>query len=183
LESVWDENVFTLRGQAVHERADEPTTRAERGRRIERALPVWSDRYGLTGRADIVEFTPDGRPVPVEYKSGKRREPKHAAVQLCAQALCLEEMFGVDVPEGALFFAASQTRETIAIGAALRERTMTIVDAIRTMLDGYHLPPARFDRRCGECSLLDACLPHAVMRAAANRATQLYIPREERELP
>jgi CRISPR-associated exonuclease Cas4 len=117
----------------------------------------------------------------VEYKSGRAREDGHAAVQLCAQALCLEEMFAVDVPEGALFFAASQRRETVAIDDGLRARTLDTIEAVREMLAGDRLPPANYDRRCRQCSLLDACLPQTLVRART--ASGVYRPISERELP
>jgi len=183
MESVWDENVFTLRGKGVHERADEPITRAERGRRVERALPIWSDRYGLQGRADIVEFLPDGQPVPVEYKSGKARPERHSSIQLCAQALCLEEMFGRTVPEGAIFYAASQLREVVKIDEALRERTIGMIEAIRAMLAGDELPAAKFDAKCRNCSLLHACLPQTLTRARESAAARLFQPADEVDLP
>jgi CRISPR-associated exonuclease Cas4 len=183
LESVWDENVFTMRGRTVHERADEPISRNERGLRVERALPIWSERYGLQGRADVVEFAEDGRPIPVEYKSGKKRDDAHSAIQLCAQALCLEEMFERDVPEGAVFFAASQKRQTVKIDEALRQKTLATVEAVRSMLINEELPPAVFDRRCRNCSLVDACLPQTLTKAAAARETSLFSPMPEGELP
>jgi CRISPR-associated exonuclease Cas4 len=91
LEGIFDENVYTLRGRALHERVDQAEDRMERGVRVVRALPIWSERLGLVGKADVVEFR-DDRPIPVEYKSGKVRDHVHAKRQLCAQAMCLEEM-------------------------------------------------------------------------------------------
>ena len=91
-EQVYDENVFTLRGNRMHERADEHSTRIENGVRMERALPLWSDNLGLVGKADIVEFEGDGTVRPVEYKPGARPVTIHDDIQVCAQALCLEEM-------------------------------------------------------------------------------------------
>ena len=90
-EQTFTENVFTLRGQRVHERVDEPDTRSEKGVRIEQALPLYCDRLGLSGKADIVEFLPDGTPRPVEYKHGPRRQKEHDDIQVAAQALCLED--------------------------------------------------------------------------------------------
>lgn len=182
MENVWDENVFTLKGDRVHERVDQPIARSERGRRVERALPIWSDKHGLTGRADVVEFLPDGTPFPVEYKSGKQRKDPHAAVQLCAQALCLEEMFGLDVSEGAVYFVASGIREKVSIDDSLRERTLRMVEAVRSMLEGESLPFAKCDKRCRDCSLIDACLPQTLKRAAALRGGDLFVPREEADL-
>lgn len=183
LEAVWDENVFTIRGSGLHERADTPMSRAERGRRVERALPLWSAAHGLHGRADVVEFLRDGTPVPVETKSGKASERIPERVQLCAQALCLEEMFGRAVPEGFVFYAASQKRVAVAIDDELRAETLAVVEAVRTMLAGEALPPARYDRRCRNCSLLDACLPQGLTKAALLRPASLFVPRREAALP
>ena len=183
LESAWDENVFTMRGRAVHERADTPTSRNERGLRVERALPIWSERYGLQGRADVVEYTDEGRLIPVEYKSGKKRDDSHSSIQLCAQALCLEEMFGLAVPEGAIFFAASQKRQTVTISEALRSSTVGTIEAVRAMLVEQALPSAKYDRRCRNCSLLDACLPQTLTKAATSREGALFHPMREVLLP
>lgn len=182
VDQVWDENVFTLRGNAVHERADQPISRTERGVRVERALPIWSDRYGLLGKADLVEFTNDGRPVPVEYKSGPARYDPHSALQLCAQALCLEEMFGRDVPEGAVFFAASQKRKPVKIDDALRTRTLQAIEDLREMLSSGHIPPPCNDSRCRNCSLVEACMPNAIdVSATLHREATKPLP--EKELP
>ncbi len=183
LEKVWEENVFTIRGTGLHARADTPMARAERGRRVERALPIWSDAHGLTGRADVVEFLRDGTPVPVETKSGKVSERVAERVQLCAQALCLEEMFGRAVPEGFVFYAASQKRVAVAMDAGLREETRATVAAVRAMMAGERLPGARYDKRCRNCSLIDACLPQGLVKAALVRPEALFVPRKEAALP
>ncbi len=180
LESAWDENVFTLRGRRAHERADTAVTRTERGRRVERALPIWSDELGLQGRADVVEFLPDGTPLPVEYKSGPRRSHGHAEIQLCAQALCLEEMFGRPVPEGAIYFADSHARAAVAFDEPLRQRTHRTILAVRAMLETESLPAAKHDARCRQCSLLDACLPQTFSAGLGDR---LYRPLPEPPAP
>ena len=179
VEHVWDENVYTLRGAAAHERADEPTVRAERGRRVSRGLPIWSERLGLQGRADVVEFSKAGDPYPVEYKQAGGA----AELQLCAQALCLEEMFGRPVPEGALYLVKERRRTPIPLDAPLREATLAAIAAVRAMLLSGDLPPAVHDRRCARCSLLDACVPQARTAALARRAADPYTPRGEAELP
>ena len=119
-EQAWDENVYTLRGQAVHQQVDTPESRAEGEVRVERALPLYSRRLGLVGRADVVEFLPDGTPFPVEYKHGPRRARQHDDLQLAAQAMCLEEMLGRPVPCGAIFHHSSRRRREVVITAALR---------------------------------------------------------------
>lgn len=177
LEQVWEENVFTIRGTGLHERVDTPMTRVERGRRAERALPIWSDRYGLVGKADLVEFLKDGTPVPVETKSGKATARIPERVQLCAQALCLEEMFNRPVPEGFVFYAASQKRVAVPFDEALREETVRTIEEVRAMMAGDRLPPARYDRRCRNCSLIDACLPQGLVKGAALGQEELFLPR------
>ncbi len=182
VESVWDENLFTIKGTAAHERADQPTTRLEKGVRTERALPVWSDRLGLVGKCDVVEFHPNGEVVPVEYKSGGPNHARHAELQLCAQALCLEEMQGRAVTAGALYFAKTRERQVVSIDAELRAQTERILEQIREMLDAMHLPDPVNDRRCPRCSLIDACLPGPITRLSACQPS-IFQPGAERELP
>jgi CRISPR-associated exonuclease Cas4 len=182
VENLFDENLFTLRGTRLHERADQATTRSERGIRVERALPLWSERIGLVGRADVVEWQGD-QPYPVEYKSGKPKNTRHGAYQLCAQALCLEEMTGRDIPEGALFFFETRERIPISLTPDFRAEVLEAIELVRQILDeASSLPPPVADNRCRNCSLLDACMPFAVERALA-KPSDLYRPRPEVILP
>lgn len=167
VERVWDENVFTLRGRRVHERADEPGTSMREGVRVDRALPIWSERLGLIGQADVVEFLPDGTPFPVEYKSGPRLARRADEVQLCAQAICLEEMFGRPVPRGALYYHGGRRRREIAFTASLRDEVERVTQEVRRLLRQPRLPTPAADRRCRHCSLVDTCLPFAIRRATA----------------
>ncbi len=166
IEQAFAENLFTLRGQAVHKRVDEPGVEVRAGLRIERALPVWSERLGLIGKADVVEFEPDGTPYPVEYKHGTRRKAGFIAacdeLQLAAQALCLEEMIGRHVAEGALFYASSKRRRIVAITPALRAGVEQAVAGVRTLLAEGRLPPPVNGERCRACSLVDLCQPQAL---------------------
>lgn len=163
VEQVFAENLFTLRGQAVHKQVDQPGIETRAGLRVERALPVWSDRLGLIGKADVVEFEPDGTPYPVEYKAGNRaKAPWIAAcddLQLAAQALCLEEMTGKTVSRGALFYAKSKRRREVAIDAGLRRRVEEAAAAVRLLFKAAVLPAPTFDARCEKCSLADICQP------------------------
>jgi CRISPR-associated exonuclease Cas4 len=165
IEQVFADNLHTLRGQAVHSQVDQPGVETRAGLRVERALPVWSDRLALIGKADVVEFEPDGTPYPVEYKVGSRAKATWIAacddLQLVAQALCLEEMTGKHVPAGALFYAKSKRRRELAIDASQRERVETAVAAVRLLLDSAVLPAPTFDQRCEKCSLIDICQPGA----------------------
>lgn len=173
LEQAFDDNVYTLRGQAVHALVDMPGYEVRAGVRSERALPLASERLGLIGKADIVEFLPDGTPYPVEYKHGRTIKAQHGhdALQLAAQALCLEEMTGRAVPEGALFYASSKRRVRIEIDAGLRAAVEEAVLAIRAMLARGALPPPVADARCRACSLIDLCQPQAL----AARETQRHL--------
>ena len=167
LEQAFDDNIHTLRGNAVHAQADQPGMELRKGLRIERALPLWSDALGLIGKADVVEFERDGTPYPVEYKHGSRHKAADIAacddVQLAAQALCLESMTGRAVSEGALYYASSRRRRIVPITGALRAQVAGVTGAVRAMLAAGELPPpTTYVRRCKNCSLRDRCQPEAV---------------------
>jgi CRISPR-associated exonuclease Cas4 len=170
VEQTFDENVFTIRGKLAHERVDAGDDAPSHGTKTVRGIPIWSERYGLRGKADVVEFQPDG-PYPVEYKVGRRHGP-YADLQLCAQALCLEEMLGVNIPRGAIYYAAARKRHEVRFDASLRARTLEIIAAIREMLITQRLPDAPNDERCPNCSLINACLPHVVGESARLRGLQ-----------
>lgn len=162
LEQTFEDNVYTLQGSALHDRADEPLTTWEPGKRIERAMPIWSESLGLVGRADTVEFGDDGSVRPVEYKRGPRAPKRHDDLQLCAQALCLEEMLGVRVSEGAIFYHASRRSRRVVFDDALRRDTLATIEAVRKLFRSPVLPPPLNDEHCPNCSLVDACLPEAL---------------------
>lgn len=162
LEQAFDENVHTMRGNAVHERVDTAGFETFEGVKSERALPVWSERLGLTGKCDVVEFHPDGRIYPVEYKHGKKRSQTHDDLQLAAQAMCLEEMFGKSVEKGAIYHHSSRRRREVKITPELRQQVCDTVASIRAMLASGKLPPPVNDARCKECSLNDICQPQAM---------------------
>lgn len=166
LEQAFADNVHTQRGNAVHERVDEPGFEEKTAARVERALPVWSERLGLSGKCDVVEFLPDGTPYPVEYKHGKKREKRHDDIQLAAQAVCLEEMTGKAVPKGAIYHHSSRRRREVAINAELRAQLEAVVAAVRAMLVSGVLPAPANDARCRECSLIDLCQPQMLGGAA-----------------
>lgn len=174
LEQAFDDNLLTLRGNAVHRLADQPGVETAKGVRMERALPLWNDTLGLIGKADIVEFMPSGQPYPVEYKLGDRHKAADIAacddLQLAAQAMCLEAMTGRAVAEGALYYASSRRRRVVLISDALRKAVVDTVDAVRDMLAGGKLPPPLIGeaaaRRCKACSLRERCQPEALASAA-----------------
>ena len=179
IEQVYRDNLYTVRGNIAHRRVDTGVETIEDGVRVVRSLPLWSGRLRLSGKADVVEMRPEG-PYPVEFKyAGKGpSEASHAAVQLCAQALCLEEMLGRPVPRGALYTHATRTRREVALDAPLRERTLSIIEAVRALLGGEALPPPVNDARCRRCSLADECLPAVLGGRGRLRGLQgaLYDP-------
>jgi len=164
LEQTFDENIYTLRGQTVHENVDVPSGHELHEIRFERAMPLWSEKLNLTGKADMVEFHGDV-PYPVEYKSGKRRKGSSEKIQLCAQALCLEEMLGVDVPEGALYWYGSRKRVAVLFDEALRRQTLDVIEKTRALLENGTVPPPVDDERCDNCSLRASCLPELAERS------------------
>lgn len=170
VEQTFEENLFTIRGSLLHERADSAEVTVVDGVRVVRGMPLWSDRLGLRGKGDAVEFRPDG-PYPIEYKSGRRLGP-HADYQLCAQALCLEEMLGVAVQAGAVYYHASRSRHEVVLGGDLRARTLRMIASIRGLLREQRVPPAVNDARCPNCSLIDACLPAGISEGARLRGLQ-----------
>lgn len=181
LDQAFDDNLQTLRGQAVHTKVDQPGVESAKGLRIERALPVWSDSLGLIGKADVVEFAADGSAYPVEYKHGSRDKAADIAacddLQLAAQALCLEEMTGRAVPEGAIFYASSKRRRVVAITASLRADVVRTAQAFRDMLTAARLPatlpPELAAKRCRHCSLRERCQPE--LAAVDLRALRLAL--------
>ena len=180
LEQVFEDNLHTARGQAVHHLVDEPGYEMKAGVKVERALPLWSDKLGLIGKADLVEFHPDGTVFPVEFKHGRKRQKVHDDLQLAAQALCLEEMLGRPVPRGAIYHASSRRRREVAVTPELRRLVAETAEAIRAMLSTGRLPEPANDGRCRECSLKDVCQPQAIAdRQGQSRQRQdLFRPGE-----
>jgi len=184
LEQVFDENVYTLRGQAVHAKADQPGVETAKGVRVERALPLWHDTLGLIGKSDVVEFLAGGVPYPVEYKHGSRNKAADIAacddIQLAAQAMCLEAMTGKPVNEGALYYATSKRRRVVRITDQLRADVMQTAAAIRQMLSSGKLPPPlaveQATRRCKACSLQERCQPQATHAGLLSARAALFDP-------
>ena len=170
IEQTFEENVFTMRSRDVHERVDEGEDTVSDDVRTVRAMPLWSKRFGLTGKADAVEIRPEG-PYPVEYKPG-RRHGIHADAQLCAQALCLEEMLGQPVPHGAIYYFATRSRHEVAIDENLRKTTERLIESVRALLRSQVMPPALNDAHCPTCSLVDVCMPAVLAEPARLRGLQ-----------
>jgi CRISPR-associated exonuclease Cas4 len=166
VEQIWVESGLTAEGRILHDKVD--AGGGEKRRDVKRVfgLPIRCLRLGLVGKADVVEFHRQAggtwQPYPVEHKRGRRKQEDWDRVQLCAQALCLEEMLGVAVPEGALFYGKEQRREVVAISETLRRETEEVAAAVHRMLAEGRTPPPEYAPKCDSCSLVDICLPQKV---------------------
>jgi CRISPR-associated exonuclease Cas4 len=170
IERLWEENRFTAEGRVLHDVAHEAGSRKSRGVRRVNALPLACKRLNIAGVADVVEFhaSPDGETAfPIEYKRGKPKLHRADEVQLCAQALCLEEMTSQPVPEGALFYGETKRRVTVPFDAELRKLTEDTALAFGALVAEGRTPPAVWRAsRCRACSLIELCRPKAVSKSA-----------------
>lgn len=193
LERVWAENPLTMEGKHLHERVDSGEGESRGDLRIARGLALRSFRLGLSGKADAVELhrLPDGAagarlpdvpgvwlPFPVEYKRGRPKKHRADEVQLCAQALCLEEMLGVSVPSGALFYGETRRRLDVAFDAALRRVTEEAAARMHEILASGVTPLPVREPKCDRCSLLEICMPDA-----PSSSVQRYLDRALRSEP
>jgi CRISPR-associated exonuclease Cas4 len=176
VEQQWQENVRTFEGRSLHERVDDPFFTESRGTMlICRSLPLVSYTLGLYGVADVVEFHQSPEKTlatislpgkdgywllyPVEYKRGKPKSDDRDAVQLCAQAICLEEMLGVSVTEGSLFYGQTRRRQIVALDVTLRKRVTELAEGMHSLFEQGVTPSPQKSRACPECSLVEICLP------------------------
>lgn len=165
VEQTWAEDGATAEGRLLHERVDAGGMESRPGLRVERGIALRSLALGVTGKADVVEFP--GRPphpVPVEYKRGKPKPHRADEVQLCAQALCLEEMLGTGVPEGTLYYGTVRRRTRVAFDAELRNLTARVAAEARGMIAAQRTPAPVLMPACRRCSLQDACRPDRLER-------------------
>jgi CRISPR-associated exonuclease Cas4 len=169
IEQAWAENRFTSEGRVLHERVDAGPAEQRRGVRYERAVSLISHRLRLTGKMDLLEIEKSGdqsglRYLPVEYKRGKPKLKDWDRIQLCAQALCIEEMRDTAVAEGAIWYWEVRRREAVSIDEALRATTLAVIEGARSVLVSGATPPPVNDRRCRACSLIDVCGPATFVR-------------------
>lgn len=173
IEQLWSENRLTAEGRILHDKAHGGEGESRGGLRIARGLRIHSLRLGLTGIADVVEFhrSPDGRgakltgtdgvwmPFPVEYKRGRPKANRCDEIQLCAQALCLEEFLSTAIPAGALFYGSQRRRHEVLFDSSLRGRTEELAARLHELTDARKTPPAVYEKKCESCSLINLCLP------------------------
>jgi len=177
IEQVWADNQFTAEGNILHERTHEGPDESRPGVRITRGMPVRSFTLGLSGQCDVVEFhlgsagaSPAERRaprlaqevVPVEYKRGKPKAHAADEVQLCAQALCLEEMLGRQIERGMLYYGQRRRRTDVIFASALRELTRDTARRLHALFDSRRTPLAQREKKCESCSLLEICMPDAL---------------------
>ena len=168
IERLWEENFFTAEGRVLHERAHEGPSESRPGIRVARGLTLVSRRLGLQGEADVVEFHSDGRLVLVEYKRGKPKAHRADEVQLCAQALCLEEMLELKISHGFLFYGKTRRRLEVAFDAELRALTESLALRLHELIASEETPPPVFEsKKCSACSLMEVCIPRLSKRPAA----------------
>ena len=202
LEQAWSENVLTAEGRVLHEKAHDGQTESRGDTRIARAVRLRSLRLGLAGVADVVEFqrlepapiTPAGspstaiklagcrglwRPFPVEYKRGRPKAGDFDRIQLCAQALCLEEMLSCSIGEGALFYGQPHRRTDVSIDEALRRETEHLAKRMHDVFAAGITPPGVYEKKCKSCSLLDICRPEKIK---ASHSASLFLARQLAEL-
>jgi CRISPR-associated exonuclease Cas4 len=189
LEGVWVENRLTAEGRVLHDRAHEAETESRRGVRIARGLRLRSLRLGLSGIADVVEFhrretegdaggvrLPNVRglwqPFPVEYKRGRPKKGPFDEIQLCAQALCLEEMLGATIPHAALFYGTPMRRTEVALSAALRGQTERLAARLHELTRRGVTPPPVYEEKCESCSLMPVCMPKKLSKG---REVEAYL--------
>jgi CRISPR-associated exonuclease Cas4 len=191
LENIWDENRLTAEGRNIHDKTHEAHSEWSADLRIARSLRLHSFKLGLVGQADVVEFHPsdqgvvlpgaDGRwrPYPVEYKRGRPKFNHCDIVQLCAQAICLEEMLGITINEGALFYYRPRRRQEIDFTEELRKETTALAFQLHEFIKAGNTPVARYEKKCKSCSLLDICMPKVT---GVKKNVALYLAKAQIEV-
>ena len=183
IEQIWGENRLTAEGKLLHDRTHEAGNESRGDVRLARGLRLRSLKYGLSGQADLVEFHKqnDGswRPYPVEYKHGKLKIIDCDRVQLCAQAVCLEEMLNTDVPEGAIYYGQPKKREIVCLSSVLRDTLASAVSGLHRLISSNLTPLAKYDKKCEACSLVDLCQPRL---PKSHDAVEKYLERELKHL-
>ncbi len=192
IECLWDENRLTVEGKQMHEQVHQQKSESRKDVIEAFSLLIHSFRLGLSGKADVVEFhrvekdgdgvkLPNKRglwlPFPVEYKHGRPKRNRCDEVQLCAQAICLEEMLNVKIESGALFYGKTRKRKDIDFDQELRNLTEISAERLHRLFEDGKTPPAKYERKCRSCSLLEVCMPEVVGGKSAKR----YLSRIFRE--
>jgi CRISPR-associated exonuclease Cas4 len=180
LEGQWEENRFTAEGRIAHDKVHDAASERRGGLKTVTGLHLRSLRLGLTGVADVVEFerdaAGDARPFPVEHKRGRPKEENWDRVQLCAQALCLEEMTGASIPRGALYYGKNRRRVEVPIDEDLRRRTEDAARHLHELIASGRTPLPVYSKKCDACSLVARCLPRALSSAQSSPTSSSISP-------
>jgi CRISPR-associated exonuclease Cas4 len=178
IEQVWSENLFTAEGRIMHEHVHEVGDESRGDVRIERGGALRSLSLGLIGKADVIEYhrQTDGswKAFPVEYKRGKPKPDHCDKIQLCAQAMCLEEMLNVQIPAGALFYGKTRRRLDVDFDEALRRETQDAAQRTHELIEAGQTPKPVYDKRCESCSLMAECMPKTIQK---KRSVESYLKR------
>jgi CRISPR-associated exonuclease Cas4 len=175
IEQQWVENRLTAEGRLMHERVHSGHGEKRRDVRVEFTVPLRSLQLGLSGQADVVEFhrvedSSEGfkkgrsywKPFPVEYKRGRPKKDDCDRIQLCAQALCLEEMLSTAIPDGALFYGKTRRRQDVVFDVGLRDETVATAQRLHAMVKAGRTPMVKFGAQCKRCSFLSVCMPKPI---------------------
>lgn len=175
-EQVWAENFLTAQGQQLHTRVDSGEPENRKGIKFERGVQVAAHSLGLTGKMDLLEKDlSTGQITPVEYKRGKPKPTDWDEIQLCAQALCLEEMTGQTIEKGALWYHQTRHRHTVIFSEQLRQRTQEVITEVRALFASGKTPTAKYEKKCDACSLVDLCNPKTLQKdKSAEYIVQLF---------
>ncbi len=182
IEQVWAENSYTAEGREMHERVDDGETSYRPGVRTTRSVTLRSAMLGASGIADVVEWHKRNgceEPFPIEYKRGRQKKHDADKVQLCAQAICLEEMLGIAIPSGALFYGQTKRRFDVVFDKALREKTAATAEFVHELFRNGITPLPEPGPKCKQCSLQELCLPEVVVHS---RSSKNYVHKLLREL-
>ncbi len=172
IEQIWHENVYTMEGRILHERVHAAKTEKRRAIHSDFGTPLRSFRLGLSGKADTVEYCDDGTVRIVEMKRGKPKAKGMDEIQLCAQAMCLEEMLAVTIAEGWLFYGKNRRRKLVIFAPELRKKTYEIAQEVHSFLEEGRTPPPEPNEKCPRCSLYSVCLPETLVQP---KKVQKYI--------
>lgn len=179
IEGLWLDNLYTSEGNILHERVDKIHHEERRNLKVEYGMAIRSLKYGLIGKVDLVEFTRKEKGgyhsiVPVEFKRGRKKEDDFDRVQLCAQGVCLEEMFNLDIQEGQFYYLQEHRRSTTHFSEDLRQKTLAALEDIRRINLSSRIPEAIYSRAaCDRCSLVDICMPRVMHRGG--KKVSLYM--------
>jgi CRISPR-associated protein Cas4 len=179
IDDVWQENLFTVRGDILHEKVDTDSYETRGDVKMVRGLRIHSYKYGIVGRCDIVEFkqTSKGKEIlPVEFKAGQPKEDISDKVQLCAQVFCLEEMLNTQINKAAFFYGKIRRRNVIDIDLQLRTQTEEVINNVRRLISEKRIPIIGYSAKCRNCSLISVCQPKAMnKRKLQNYIKELYL--------